>query len=99
MSGTARLRSVEQRAEALDRVADLVWVAGETEAQKAFAHRTKGAAGRQPHLGLAQQLLGESEAVRHPVDAEECVEGAVRPDHLDTAAGREPLDRHIARRA
>src|SRR5215831_11020694 len=49
--------SVKQRAQPLDRLADLARVAREAKADEAFAHRAERAAGGEPDLRPAQRLL------------------------------------------
>src|SRR5579862_5282056 len=60
--------SVEHRPQALDRGGNRLGRAREAQPQITFAHRPEGAAGRQTDFGLGQQLLGEGDAVRYPVD-------------------------------
>src|SRR5690606_39779183 len=49
-------------------------IAGEAEAQPAFALRPERSAGCEPDLGVEIELLRERERVRNPVDAEEGIE-------------------------
>src|SRR5439155_17066151 len=88
-------RSIEQRAQPVDRLADLPRVAREAQPDKPFAHRPEGAARRESDLDMAQRLFGKGEAVAHPGNAEEGVERALRPRHFDSAAGIEPVDREV----
>src|SRR5713101_8353667 len=73
---------VQQRAQAVDRLGDLLRVAGKAEAQITLAHRPEGVARREADFSSAKQLLREGEAIGDPVDP---------------AAGLEAVDRHIAR--
>src|SRR5712692_11140590 len=77
---------VQQRAQAVDRLGDLLRVAGKAEAQITLAHRPEGTARREADFGPGQRLLGEGEAVGDPVDPEECIERPHGARDLDPPA-------------